>query len=318
MADQFDRLDELIDAVLSRPSPALLTDAELAPLVGLAAELRDLPSHGFKQRLREDLQRRASMTPTSVNPIRKGFHTLTPYLISHQGTALIDFITRAFGAVETLRVPGSAGGFHSEFRIGDSMIMLGGAPTIEPSPVALHFYVPDVDQAYRRAVEAGGTSLYPPTDHEYGERGAAVRDLSGNGWYLATHRGPKYVPEGLRDVTIYLHPVGAPKMIDFLQRAFAAELLERHDAEGRVAHAKLRIGDSIIEMSEPHGLAQPSEATLHMYVPDTDALYRRALEAGATSLAEPADQPYGDRRAGVRDPFGNRWYIATQIREAQP
>jgi PhnB protein len=78
-------------------------------------------------------------------------------------------------------------------------------------------------------------------------------------------------------------------------------------------HAKIRIGDSIIEMGEAHGQWQPMPTALYMYVPDVDAVYNRALEAGATSLSVPVDQPYGYRNAGVEDPFGNRWFIATPV-----
>jgi PhnB protein len=105
-------------------------------------------------------------------------------------------------------------------------------------------------------------------------------------------------------------------LIDFLKQAFGAEVVARHDsADGVVAHAKLRIGDSIIEMGEAHGQWQPMPTAIYMFVPDADAVYRRAVGAGATSLWEPADQPYGDRNAGVQDPFGNQWFIATHIKD---
>jgi PhnB protein len=82
-----------------------------------------------------------------------------------------------------------------------------------------------------------------------------------------------------------------------------------------VHHAQVRIGDSVIGMGEAHGPYQPAPATLHLYVPDADALYDRALRAGATSIQPVAEQPYGDRSGGVTDPFGNRWFIATHIRD---
>jgi PhnB protein len=257
------------------------------------------------------------MSAQTVNPIREGFHTLTPYLIVRQCAELVDFVKKAFGAVETFRGTGSAGGMHAEVRIGDSMLMMGGAPAgREPMPTGLHFYVPNVDEVYQRAVEAGAASLHEPMDHEYGERGASVKDAFGNHWYLATHQGPRYVPEGLRDVTIYLHAVTTPKLIEFLQRAFAAEQVDRYESpEGVVRHAKLRIGDSMIEMAEAHGPWQPMPTAIYLYVPDADAVYRRAIDAGARSLFEPADQPYGDRNAGVQDFLGNQWFIATHIRD---
>ena len=68
-------------------------------------------------------------------------------------------------------------------------------------------------------------------------------------------------------------------------------------------------------MGEAHGKYQPMRSMFYLYLPDVDAVYRRALAAGATSIEEPKDQSYGDRNAGVRDPFGNEWYIATHVRD---
>jgi uncharacterized glyoxalase superfamily protein PhnB len=176
---------------------------------------------------------------------------------------------------------------------------------------------------YARAVAAGATvQLRLIEDH--GDRFGVVQDPFGNDWIISRHLGAKYVPEGLRDVTIYLHPVGAPKLIDFLKEAFAAEEFVRYDShEGTVLHAKVRIGDSIIEMGdarrEPSAMVlQPMPTAIYLYVPDADAVYRRAIAAGAVSLSEPADQPYGDRLAGVQDFCGNLWYIATHIRSGTP
>ena len=76
-------------------------------------------------------------------------------------------------------------------------------------------------------------------------------------------------------------------------------------------HAEVKIGDSRIMLAEACGAWTPMPTMIHLYVPDTDATYRSALEAGATSLQEPADQFYGDRSGGVKDAFGNHWWIAT-------
>ncbi len=104
-------------------------------------------------------------------------------------------------------------------------------------------------------------------------------------------------------MTPYLHPVGAPQVIEFLHKAFGAEEVYRAQSpEGVVHHAQVRIGDSIVGMGDAHGPYQPMPCTLHLYVPDTDALYNRALQAGATSIQPPADQPHGDRSAGVPGP----------------
>ena len=79
-------------------------------------------------------------------------------------------------------------------------------------------------------------------------------------------------------------------------------------------HAKLSIGDSVIEMGEAHGQWQPMASTIYLYVPNVDEAYHRALALGATSVIAPADQPYGDRNAGIKDAFGHTWYLSAPIR----
>ena len=93
----------------------------------------------------------------------------------------------------------------------------------------------------------------------------------------------------------------------FLRAVFGAEG-DHHP--GRPA--ELRIGDSLLMVSDGAGLRNPSSAFLYVYVEDTDAAWRRALAAGARTIEEPADLPYGDRRATVQDPWGNTWQIATR------
>jgi uncharacterized glyoxalase superfamily protein PhnB len=261
------------------------------------------------------------MEEPKVEPIRKGFRTITPYMIAADGPALLEFAKQAFGAEEMFRGIGSAGGIHGEVKIGDSMLMMGGGiPGKEfhaiPSAIALHIYVKDTDAVYREALAAGATSIGEPKDQEYGERSAAVKDLAGNYWYIATHKGPRYVPEGLNDVNVYMHPLRAEPVINFLKRAFGAQELAKYASpDGVVQHAEVRVGTSVLEMGEAHGPYQPMSSVFYAYVPDVDAIYRRALQAGASSISEPADQPYGDRNAGVKDPFGNTWYIATHVKD---
>lgn len=260
------------------------------------------------------------MTSAAAKSMREGFHTVTPYLAVSEAAELIEFVKQAFGAEGAVLGTGSQGGLHAEYRIGDSMVMIGGGAAWKgPSrPTALHLYVPDVDAVHQRALRAGATSLYKPMDQPYGDREAGVRDVAGNVWFIATHRATGHAPEGLRTVTPYLHPRGAAKLLEFLKRAFAAEEVACDKSpEGTLVHAQVRIGDSAVELSEAHGEWQPMPATFFLYVNDVDAWYRRALEAGATSLAEPADQPYGDRTGGVTDAFGNQWYLATHIQEAK-
>jgi uncharacterized glyoxalase superfamily protein PhnB len=122
-----------------------------------------------------------------------------------------------------------------------------------------------------------------------------------------------HIPEGFHTVTPYLTIAGAEALLDFVKRVFDAEELSRTDHEGRIAHASVRIGDSVVELSEARGEWPPMPGALHVYLPDVDEAYRRAVEAGAASLFEPTDQVYGERGAGVRDHAGNHWYLATLI-----
>jgi PhnB protein len=289
------------------------------------AGLRDLPRPDFKTRLKADLERRASMATAperAVNYIREGFHTITPYLIIPGAEQLIDFVKQAFGAEERFRAqrPGTNTIMHAEVKIGDSMIELADAnPRFPPTPAALLFRVTDVDTVYSRAVEAGATPIAPPADTDYGSRDGWVKDVCGNNWYIFTPAAGNTIFEGLRSVTPYLHPLRAPQVIEFLQKAFGAEEVYRAQSpDGVVHHAQVRIGDSVVGMGDAHGPYQPMPCTLHLYVPDTDRVYEEALRVGATSIQPPTDQPYGDRSAGVTDPFGNRWFIATHIRDVQP
>ncbi|HWN98618.1 MAG TPA: VOC family protein [Blastocatellia bacterium] len=313
-----EQLDEAVEAIIAHPgAPLPRVSSHIAAELGIAAELRDLPRAEFKARLKADLERKIAMTATATKQFREGFHTITPYLIVNEVVGLIDFVKQAFGAQELFRSTGSAGGFHSEVRIGDSMIMLGGGGAWRgtPTPTAIHLYVEDADAVYKQAVAAGATSLHEPVDQPYGDREASVKDLSGNHWYIATHKGAAHVPEGLRTVTPYLHPRGASQMIDFLERAFGAEEQSRAASpDGVIHHATVRIGDSMVEMGEAHGPWQPMPTTFYLYVNDVDAWYQRAIEAGAASRGEPADQPYGDRVGGVADPFENTWYLSTPIK----
>jgi PhnB protein len=124
------------------------------------------------------------------------------------------------------------------------------------------------------------------------------------------------VPEGYGGVIPYLIVHEVPRLIEFLARVFGATLVRRHDRpDGDVMHAEVRVRDSIIMMGGAGGQWTPVPAALYLYVDDVDAVYARALEAGATSLTEPADQFYGDRTAGVKDPSGNTWFLSTHIED---
>jgi PhnB protein len=258
----------------------------------------------------------------AVNFIRPGFHTVTPYLVISGAAQWIDFVKQAFDAEEIFRArrPGSDTIMHAEVKIGDSMIELADAnPQYPATPMTLLLRASDPDASYERALAAGATSTEPVADRDYGVRGGSLRDACGNSWDVSRPEPGNKIFEDSRSVTPHFNPVRSAEFIGFLQKAFGGEEIYRAESpEGRIFHAQVRIGDSIISMGDAHGPYQPRPGTLHLYVQDTDALYERALRAGAESIQPPADQPYGDRSAGVRDPFGNRWFIATHIRDVAP
>jgi PhnB protein len=257
---------------------------------------------------------------TGVDPVPRGFRMVTPYLVAENGFGLIDFVKQAFGAEEVMKAE-TPTGVHGELRIGDSMMMVGGGKAGQkfPStthPNALHVYVKDADAVYKSALAAGGTSVDGPRDQDYGERSATVKDAAGNFWYIATAQGENYVPKGLNSVNPYLHPRRAEPLISFMKRAFGAQEVAKYASpDGVIYHAQVRVGDSVIEMGEAHDKYGSMPAMFYLYVPDCDALYRRSLAAGAKTLHEPTDQPYGDRNGAVTDDFGNTWYIATHVKD---
>jgi len=134
----------------------------------------------------------------TVKPIPDGYHTLTPSLTVKDGAKAIEFYKKAFGAQERMRIPGPDGRLmHAELQLADSIFMLGEempemgskAPaSVGAVSSSLYVYVPDVDAAFKRAVEAGAKAIMPPADMFWGDRFGTVEDPSGHRWGLATHK----------------------------------------------------------------------------------------------------------------------------------
>jgi len=328
-----EQLDEVLQAMLVslRPRPEEAPDRNLAALMRVAQELRELPREEFRATLKSDLQRRAIMSEGAAAPPartgkaqagavhyqRPGLTSITPYIIVRPAAQFIEFLKTAFEGVERMRMPAPDSSImHAEVAVGNGAIEVSdGNEQYPTAPAAVHLYVDDPDAAYARTLQAGATSFYAPTDdHPSGDRWGAVKDPFGNHWYIAKPRGWTPRPEGLRSVQPYLHLREAHKMIPFLEAAFGAEAMGVHkSSEGAVLHATIRIGNATLEIDEAHGEFQPMPCHLHVYVPDTDAVYAQALRAGATSIETPQDKPYGDRAAGVKDAWGNSWFIATHL-----
>jgi len=137
----------------------------------------------------------------------------------------------------------------------------------------------------------------------------------------------KAIPDGYHTATPYLIVNGAAEAIEFYERVFGAtELLRMTDPQGRIGHAEIRIGDSVIMLADEHpdmGYRGPrsmggSSVSILLYVDDVDTIFDRALSAGATVQRPIANQFYGDRSGKLEDPFGHVWSIATHVEDVPP
>ena len=120
------------------------------------------------------------------------------------------------------------------------------------------------------------------------------------------------VPAGYHAITPYFTVADADRLIAFMTGAFDGQvLIEDRSENGRVRHARVRIGDSIVMLNEAGDDYAANESQMHLFVVDVDAAFTRALQEGASALMEPNNRPHGDRMAGFRDPCANTWWIAS-------
>jgi len=126
----------------------------------------------------------------------------------------------------------------------------------------------------------------------------------------------KPIPEGYHSVTPYMIVSDAQRFIDFFDSVFGAKVIfQLTKPDGTIGHTELRLGDSVIMVSEAAPSFPPNNTMLHVYVEDVDTVYGRAIDAGATPISPVADQFYGDRSGGVTEPCGNMIWIATHVED---
>jgi PhnB protein len=352
------QLNDALEEILANPNAfASSADPELSVLLGIAADLRHLPTQEFRERLKSSLLRAAK------GSVPKGEEIMTtavqqkivaiPYLSVRNAAAAIDFYKNAFGAEEEMRLEEPDGRIgHASIRIGDASIMLAdeypeygfvGPQTIGGSPVTIHLSVENADAFVNRAAAAGAKIVRPVKDEFYGERSGRIQDPFGHNWSVsqtieelseeevqrrydellksAPHPPKKVNPirEGFHTVTPYLVVKNAEAMIDFVKDAFNAKEIFRSSGSAGGIHAEVWIGTSIVMIGGSATIPiEETHSTLYLYVEDVDALYEQAVKAGGISIQEPTDQPYGDRSAHIKDPFGNSWYIASHIKDVEP
>ncbi len=191
----FDQLDQAITQLLAGSAPPVdQLDPEIAPLVRIASELRDLPRTEFMERLKSELARSTAMA-TTAQPIAATRTVAAPRIAFKNAAKAIDFYKAAFGAREIMRFAIGEQIPHAEITIGDSSIMLtdewpeGGrfsAETLGNSPVAMALSVPNVDAFFQHAVDAGATIVLPVKDQFYGRREGTLRDPFGYLWSVST------------------------------------------------------------------------------------------------------------------------------------
>lgn len=271
---------------------------------------------------------------------RPGFHTVTPYLIVRELEPMMAFLQAAFGATLHFQAKGSAGGTHTEMRIGESMIMLSGGEggkTMEPMPTMIFLYLEDVDGTYTAALAAGATSLVEPGPMFGEPRGAGIKDPAGNDWYFARWEEGQDAPPAYReteaddttaapDTIPMLAYEDGPAMMDWLANAFGFIEEERWlNDDGTLAHGEMTTGSGRIMLAmpstdyqSPKRLRQAYEPArkwseqpwilngVMVYVDDVDAHYAQATAAGATILSELEDG-FPGRRYRAEDPEGQRW-----------
>lgn len=130
---------------------------------------------------------------------------------------------------------------------------------------------------------------------------------------------PDYKPAGYHSVTPSLSLNDPQRFLDFARQAFGAEVpVEMNGPDGSIMHAEVRIGDSNVMVGPPMPNSSQAFGSLYLYVPDVDATYRKALDAGATSVSAPENMFWGDRSATVTDPTGNTWMIAAVVEQVSP
>ena len=129
----------------------------------------------------------------------------------------------------------------------------------------------------------------------------------------------KPIPDGYQTVTPYLTVADAEAQIKFLKQAFGAEETFRHtDDKGKVWHAEVRLGTSMVMIGQARDQWTPRPAGFYLYVEDVDAVYKRAVAAGGKPMREPTNEAYGDRSGGVEDSQGNQWWVGTHVEDVSP
>jgi len=218
-------------------------------------------------------------------------------------------------------------------------------------PATFYAFVPDVDSTYAKAMACGAHAWTLPRETFYGDRVAAVTDTNGNAWWIATRKealdtaelqtradlhwhkrssapdttqrapdaGVASPPAGYQVINPYVSVGDTSGFIAFIERTFDGTLIRQiRQPDGQTEHAEIRIGDSVLMVGPPEveALAQAEDhhraASFYVFVSDVDATFDKAISCGAVLVEAPSERFFGDRVAGVKDPYGNHWWIAAR------
>ena len=254
-----------------------------------------------------------------------------PYLVIPSAKAMIEFLEKIFDDIKTvLLVENEERVRHAEVKINnDSILMMGDSmPGWDPCKAHVHVYVPDVDKTYEKALKAGAKGLQEPIKHQDPNRRCAILDPSGYiTFWISTQIEPRepakedtvvpWKPDSQVSVASYLVVQKSTEMTAFLEKVFDAKEVFKFEMKDVVVHAEVEINkDSIVMMCDvqPGWITEPVPCHVHVYVPDVDATFQKALEAGGKEVQKPEKKDDADKRGGFKDPSDTvTFWVATQV-----
>jgi uncharacterized glyoxalase superfamily protein PhnB len=258
---------------------------------------------------------------------------VSPYLMVKKVQPIIDFLTKAFDAKEIRRDTKDGRVRHAEVQICDSIVMMGEAEEGTANPIDVHVYVPNVDEVFQKAKALGGQVVMEPAKKEDPDRRGGLKDPAGAAtWWIGTqvevkendgtNGDPKLLswkPQSNNVVSPYIVSNHPDETIKFAQAVFDATILRKMEKDGKIHHAELKIGDSVVMVGDV-GSDKSIPIDIHVYVPDVDYTFERAKKAGGKVNMEVAQMDGDtDRRGGIQEAAGVvTWWIGSQVEVIKP
>jgi len=245
--------------------------------------------------------------------IPEGYQAVMPYLLIKESEAFLEFLKRVFDAKEKMKVMNQEGKniVHAEAIVAGHCIMFGYSEKSPEEPSGLSVSVPNVDETYKKGLEAGATSIVEPNDYGWGRFGG-FKDQFGNTWWMneTPKADPKKEQPALRP---YFSLKDAGAFLDFLKKVFDAEETKRmcFPNTEKVMHAETLVAGNLIMVGAGTDDWECISGGVSVSIANVDEVYKKAIAEGATSTMEPTDFPWG-KFSGWKDPFGNTWWVVSQ------